>query len=76
MGRYSKWIVILSEFDLVFNIPKAKKSLVFVELMAGLRRVSQPQQDLESLPDDFLFLIDSSDPWYGAILLYLQTQRF
>ena len=26
-GRYSKWIVILSEFDLVFNTPKAKKSL-------------------------------------------------
>ena len=45
-GRYSKWIVILSEFDLVFNTPKAKKSLVFTELMAGLHRVSQPQQDL------------------------------
>ena len=24
-GRYSKWIVILSEFDLVFSTPKAKK---------------------------------------------------
>ena len=72
-GRYSKWIVILSEFDLIFNTPKAKKSLVFVELMAGLPRVSQSQQDLESLLDDSLFLIDSSDLWYGDILMYLQT---
>ena len=44
--------------------------------MARLPRVSQPIQDLESLPDDSLFLIDSSDPWYGDILVYLQTQRF
>ena len=42
-GRYSKWIVILSEFDLIFTTPKAKKSLVFAELMAGLPRVFQPQ---------------------------------
>ena len=62
-GRYLKWIVILSEFDLVFSTPKAKKSLVFVELMARLPRVSKLQQDLESLPDNSLFLIDSSDLW-------------
>ena len=75
-GHYSKWIVIFSEFDLVFSTPKAKKSLVFTELMAGLPRVFQPEQDLDSLPDDSLFLIDSSDPWYGDILVYLQTQCF
>ena len=41
-GRHSKWLVILSEFDLIFSTPKAKKSLVFAELMAGLPRVFQP----------------------------------
>ena len=75
-GRYSKWVVILSEFDLVFSTPKAKKSLVFAELMAGLPQVSQPLQELDSLPDDSLFLMDSSDPWYEDILVYLQTQHF
>ena len=75
-GCYSKWVVILSEFDLVFYTPKTKKSLVFVELMAGLPQVSQPLQELESLPDDSLFLMDSSDPWYGDIPVYLQTQHF
>ena len=44
--------------------------------MVGLPRVSKPLQELESLPDDFLFLMDSSEPWYGDILVYLQTQRF
>ena len=41
-GRYSKWVVILSEFDLIFCTPKAKKSLVFTKLMAGLPRVYEP----------------------------------
>jgi hypothetical protein len=31
-GKYSKWIVILQEFDLEFAKSKAKKSLVFAEL--------------------------------------------
>ena len=75
-GLYSKWVVILSEFDLIFSTPKAKKSLVFAKLMVGLPRVFEPSQVLESLPDDSLFLVDSSDPWYGDILVYLQTQHF
>jgi hypothetical protein len=28
----------------------------------------------DSFPDEFLFLIDSFDPWYGDILVYLQTE--
>lgn len=75
-GCYSKWVVILSEFDLVFSTSKAKKSLVFVELMDGLPRVSKTSMALESLPDDSLFLIDSLDPWYGDMLVHLQTQHF
>ena len=30
----------------------------------------------ESLVDDHLFLIDSSDLWYGSIIVYLQTTKF
>jgi hypothetical protein len=75
-GHYSKWVVILSKFDLIFSTAKAKKSLVLAELMAGLPRVSQLLQELKSLPDDSLFLMDSSDPWYEDILVYLKTQCF
>ena len=31
---------------------------------------------LDLLCDESLFLIDLSDPWYGDILIYLQTQCF
>ena len=31
-GKFSKWIVILQEFDLEFRSAKAKKSLFFTEL--------------------------------------------
>ena len=48
--------------------------MVFVELMDGFRHVYEPSMALESLPNDSLFLIDSSDPWYGDIHMYLQTE--
>jgi hypothetical protein len=75
-GHYSKWIVLLQEFDLEFSTPKSKKSLVFAELMIDLPRVIDESVVQDSLPDESLFLIDSSDPWYGDILIYLQTQCF
>jgi hypothetical protein len=75
-GKYSKWIVILQEFDLEFTKSKAKKSLVFAELICALPRADEDIEPRDSLPDESLFLINTSDPWYGDILLYLQTQRF
>jgi hypothetical protein len=35
-GKYSKWIIILQEFDLKFAKSKVKKLLVFVELICDL----------------------------------------
>ena len=75
-GKYSKWIVILQEFDLEFEKSKSKKSLVFSEHLSNL---SSPSNDLASdisILDESLFLISSRDPWYGDILIYLQTQAF
>jgi hypothetical protein len=75
-GKYSKWIVILQEFDLEFSKSKAKKSLVFVELICDLPHTDENIEPSDSLPDESLFLISTSNPWYGDILLYLQTQPF
>ena len=61
-GKYSKWIVILQEFDLEFITAKAKKSLVFVELITNLPQDSHEHTSKESLPDESLFLINSSNP--------------
>lgn len=30
----------------------------------------------DHLPDEYLFLINTLDPWYGDIVIYLQTQNF
>jgi hypothetical protein len=75
-GKYSKWIIILQEFDLEFTKDKSKKSLVFAELICALPRADENTKPRDSLPDESLFLINTSNPWYGDILLYLQTQRF
>jgi hypothetical protein len=75
-GKYSKWIIILQEFDLEFAKSKAKKSLVFANLICDIPYTDEDIEPSDSLPDESLFLISASDPWYGYILLYLQTQHF
>jgi hypothetical protein len=75
-GKYSKWIVILQEFDLEFNRTKSKKSLVFVELICDFSHSATENVVVDSLPDESLFLISTDDLWYVYIILYLQTQAF
>jgi hypothetical protein len=75
-GKYSKWIVILQEFDLEFTAAKSKKSLVFAELLCSLPSIAAPSQLEDSIPDETLFLISTLDPWYGDIIVYLQTSSF
>jgi hypothetical protein len=75
-GKYSKWIVILQEFDLEFDRAKSKKSLVFAELICDFPHSSTENVAVDSLPDESLFLISTDDIWYGDIIIYLQTQTF
>jgi hypothetical protein len=72
-GKYSKWIVILQEFDLEFECTKSKKSLVFVELICDFPYSKMKNVAADSLPDESLFLISTDDLWYGDIIIYLQT---
>ena len=75
-GKYSKWIVILQDFDLEFTISNSKKSMSFSELIYDIPTMDDPTPLDESIPDETLFLIIMLDPWYGYIHLYLQTQNF
>jgi hypothetical protein len=75
-GKYSKWIVILQEFDLEFEHAKSKKSLVFFELICDLPCSEMENVAEDSLPDESLFLISSDDLWYGDIIIYLHTHNF
>eukprot|EP00253_Pinus_taeda_P016803 PITA_16803 len=57
-------------------LPKSKKSLVFVELLCSLPSTAASSQIEESILDETLFLISTLDPWYGDIIVYLQTSSF
>ena len=61
-GKYSKWIVILQEFDIEFITDKAKKSLAFAEVITNLCIDNHEHTSEESLRNESLFLIDSSNP--------------
>jgi hypothetical protein len=75
-GKFSKWIVILQEFDLEFRSTKAKKSLVFTELLLDFPQNSEDASYNESMVDDHLFLIALSDLCYGTIIVYIQSTKF
>ena len=66
----------LQEFDLEFVISKSKKSLFFVELLCDLPSTSNDETSEEIIVDESLFLISSSNLWYGDIIIYLQTQKY
>ena len=68
-------MVILQDFDLDFVSAKSKKSLVFVELISELLVESGDVVPEESPIWAYMFLITSSYPWYGDILIYLQNLK-
>ena len=70
-GKFNKWIVILQEFDLDFQSAKSKKSLVFAELIVEFPVEEDVAIEEVSFLDEHIFLISTSDPWYGDILVYL-----
>lgn len=76
MSKYSKWIVILQEFYLEFEKYKSKKSLVFAGLTCDFRRADTEIVAEEPNADESLFLMSTLVPWYGYIIVYLQTQSF
>ena len=75
-GKYSKWIIILQEVDLEFTTAKSTKSLVFADLICSFPTDSVPFQSKDHISDETLFLISTHDPWYGDIIVYLQTSTF
>ena len=50
--------------------------MVFAELLCSFSSPSAPSLSEEHIPDKTLFLINTLDPWYGDIIVYLQTSSF
>ena len=59
-----------------FDKSKSTKSLVFAELMCDLPNTKTETMVENPITDESLFLISTLDPWYGDIIIYLQTQTF
>ena len=59
-----------------FQSAKSKKSLVFAELIAEFPTEEDVVVEDDSFPDEHIFLISTSDPWYGDILIYLQNLKY
>ena len=74
-GKYSKWIVILHEFDLEFEKSKSKKSLVFPELMCDFPNTETKTVLDHLIIDESLFLINTIDPWYVDISSFISKPK-
>ena len=78
-GKYNKWIVILQEFDLEFVSTKLKKYLIFAELISYFPSEAEESVCEDTFVDEHIFrahiTFSTTDPWYGDIIVYLQTQR-
>ena len=74
-GKYNKWIVILQEFDLEFVSAKSKKSLIFAELISDFLSEAEELVFEDTFVNEHIFLISTLDPWYGDIIIYLQTLK-
>ena len=72
-GKYNKLIVILQEFNLEFVLAKSKKSLIFAELISDFPSEAEELVCEYMFVDEQIFLISTLDPWYGDIIIYLQT---
>jgi hypothetical protein len=68
--------VILQESDINFASAKSKKSLDFAELISDFPWLDEDVIHVDSFADEHIFLVSSSDPWYGDIMVYLQTLKF
>ena len=75
-GKYSRWIMILQEFELEFTKSTSKKSLIFAGLICDLAHTTNTIGPFDSFPNELFFLISMTDPCYEDIILYLQTLQY
>jgi len=58
-----------------FASTKSKKYLIFVEFILEFLVENEERETIDSFLDKHIFLISSSNHWYGDILIYLHTLK-
>ena len=51
------------------------KSLIFAEFISDFPNLDEEEVYEDSFVDEHIFLISTMDPWYGDIIVYLQTLK-
>ena len=54
---------------------KIKKSVIFAELIFDFPSEEEEETCEDTFVDENIFLISTLDPWYGDIIIYLQTLK-
>ena len=54
---------------------KSKKSLIFAKIISDFPNLDEEEVHEDSLVDDHIFLISTIYPWYGDVIVYLQTLK-
>ena len=54
---------------------KSKKSLIFAELISDFSSEEEEEACEDTFVNEHIFLISTLDPWYGDIMIYLQTLK-
>ena len=67
--------IYLSRIQPQFCFGESKKLLVFGELISDLPSLDEDEIHEDSFVDEYIFLISSVDPWYGDIIIYIQTLK-
>ena len=65
----------MREFDLEPVSAKSKKWLIFAEFISDFLSEEEEKVCEDTFVDEHIFLISSLDPWYGDIIIYLQTLK-
>ena len=52
-----------------------KKSLIFAELISDFPNLEEKEDYEDSFFNEHIFLISTVDPWYGDIIMFLQTLK-
>ena len=72
--RLIRWILLLQEFDLEIKDKKGKENVV-ADHLSRLIHGSSEEEDMlplkESFPDEQLWVVGGSEPWYADIVNYL-----
>ncbi|KAI3523607.1 hypothetical protein L1887_01861 [Cichorium endivia] len=73
--RLIRWVLLLQEFDLEIRDKSGKQNLV-ADHLSRIINNEEPTSLNDSFPDEQLFAMHATTPWYADIVNYLVTNTF